>query len=224
MSVQITMAAPHDAVSLAALMSAVWPDDSADVQRIRRVLATEQHSTLLAWWDDNLIGFVDAFMTTSLDGYRRWELDLLAVHPDFCGQGIATALVQQCSAIGAAQGTEWVRALTRQDNAAVHRVFEKCGYQNMAQLYVLAVADGYGTQAGLCPGCVPVETLTYAGVWFEGTLDRTHLETARQTTPQGNICGVLIPTGHDVLDSSTTSGYTVVGNYQWWKRSYQAHL
>lgn len=217
MSLRVKSATPFDAAHIAALMQATWPDDSADVQRITRVLAAGQHSTLIGWLDDTPIGFADAFMSTSLDGTRRWELDLLAVHPDFRGRGIAAALVSQCTDIGAQQGAAWVRALTRQDNIAVHRVFAKCGYQVEMEQCVLAIADGIGQIYRPCAGCVPVETLTYSGAWFEGKLDPVALGAARRVTPQGDICGVLIPPGNGILSDLTGLGYTRIGEYRWWK-------
>ncbi len=220
MSLRVKAAAPFDAAHIAALIQATWPDDNADEQRITRVLAAGQHSTLMAWLDDTPVGFVDAFMSTSLDGYRRWELDLLAVHPDFRGRGIAAALVNQCTDIGAEQGSAWVRALTRQDNVAVHRVFAKCVYQDAAHQYVLAIADGIGQIHGPCAGCVPIETLTYSGVWFEGALDPVALDAARRAIPQGDICGVLIPSGHNSLSDLTGLGYTCIGEYRWWKHAF----
>lgn len=57
-------------------------------------------------------------MTYTLEGLARWEVDLLAVHPDFRGKGIAAQLVSPITKTGKARGANFARGLVEVENMA----------------------------------------------------------------------------------------------------------
>ena len=86
-----------------------------------------------------LIGFVDAFSTVSARGMLRWEVDLLGVHPDHRGKGIAQSLVREVLQQGKDAGINEARALVHIDNRASTNTFLRCGFElddAIQQLYV----------------------------------------------------------------------------------------
>lgn len=221
MMFDIRPAAPHDAKTVAALMRAAWPDDDVDVPRVKQILAGGQHSTLIAWVGQAPAAFVDAFLTISAEGVRRWELDLLATAPEFRGRGAAGVLVSACEAAGRASGAALVRALTREDNIPVHRVFARADYHTDGILRVLAVADALAgeTPPAADAAIIPVQTLTYGGGWVEGNITPERLQAARQGLTAGEISGVLVPVEREIIPTLESNGYSVLGVYSWWIKS-----
>jgi GNAT superfamily N-acetyltransferase len=90
---EIRRATAADAPAISSVKAAVWPGDAVDSGRIARVIASESHATHVAVCNGAVVGFVDGFPTISCDGLCRWEVDLLAVRPDFRGQGIGVQLI-----------------------------------------------------------------------------------------------------------------------------------
>lgn len=59
---------------------------------------------------------------------RVYVIHLLAVHPEFFGRGVATALLDHACRTGREQGIEAVRLDVYEQNYSAIRLYEKCGF------------------------------------------------------------------------------------------------
>jgi ribosomal protein S18 acetylase RimI-like enzyme len=115
-----------DAQGLMAVERAVFDESPYDARQVRTLLADSSQRAWLATVGKAVAGFVMAFPTTSLKGLT-WEIDLLAVHPDWRGRGLATPLVQAAWAHGARVAPR-ARAAVAADNKASARSFARAGF------------------------------------------------------------------------------------------------
>ena len=88
------------------------------------------------------------------DVYRQvdWQLPfetpavvihILAVHPDFFRQGVASALLDYAAEFGRSHGARTVRLDTYEENTAACRLYERCGFRKMARID-LGLEEIYG--------------------------------------------------------------------------------
>ena len=127
-SFEVQKAHRNNANGIGEVIKTVWPDSDVNVKRIENVLDDPVHSTIVAVLDGDLAGFVDGFMTTSVNGIRRWEVDLLAVRPDYQRRGIASVLVQASTNEGRARGAAVARGLVAVNNVGSQKSFSHCGF------------------------------------------------------------------------------------------------
>ncbi len=221
----IRRAGPDDAPALAAVHAACWPAERMSLEHVARALALPDRVTLVAETGGILVGFVDGFLTTGADGKRRWEVDLLAVHPAMRGRGVGRKLITACTAAGATFSPVCIRALIRVDNIASQRAFAAAGFApapTLCRLLVSATGSDRGQE--LPPGghLVPVVTLTYRGVWIEGTLSAEAFAAASAIRARRgwDVAGCVIPLAQgEALRAAGEAGYTVVGDFAWWLRA-----
>jgi ribosomal protein S18 acetylase RimI-like enzyme len=90
----------------------------ADAKRIAVLLTKPERITYVAESQGHVVAFVDAFLTLSAVGVRHWEVDLLAVHPDFQRRGFACQLIDIITSSGQDMGAVLTRALVHVDNQA----------------------------------------------------------------------------------------------------------
>jgi ribosomal protein S18 acetylase RimI-like enzyme len=204
-----------DAPALAQLIRATGLDDNPDPERIARVILESNHVTLVGPAGDHLTGFVDGFTTVASDGTLRWEVDLLGVHPDHRGRGIAQALVCASVEAGRQAGASLARALVRTENLASMNTFQRCGFASLGEVCELYVSDAACPNQIVAPSdahLISVDTLTYSGVWVEGTVSIDSLRCARSVRTRfgWDMAGALIPAG-----SPAPEGFTYVGQYRW---------
>src|SRR4051812_13229825 len=122
MSIAFRRATEIDAPALASLKQTVWPQEGAvDLVHPVNALRAPAHATYVAVDNDMIIGFASGFPTRSSTGNLRWEVELLAVHPDYRGQQIGVKLVQLSTKAGHAQGAVLARGLVASDNIASQR-------------------------------------------------------------------------------------------------------
>lgn len=219
MTVDIRVMRPDDAAAVAAVIAAVWPDEPPVVERIAEVAGRADHRGWVALDSGRAVGFLDGFTTRSQEGTRRWELDLIAVHPEARGRGAARGLV--IAALEAVEGVDLIRALVRVDNTPMQRVMARTGFAiEESGPHVLMVADAdLNSHADDDALLLEVFTLTYRGVWVEGAQDLQRLITARgQAAPRGlDVAGAVIPARQTAaLKDAETAGYARVGEYDWW--------
>lgn len=219
--IDIRRAAQTDLQAVAEIKAAVWPEEKIDLEVIGGVLCSPAHFTLLAEAEGEAAGFVDAFPSLSEDGRRRFEIDLLAVHPARRRQGIARLLVEACAVEARQAGCDLARALIKTDNVASQGVFAACGYQSVEPVCDLYISREPGYEEIEPDGLylVQVETINYAGFWMESSFDRRSFLAARRRLADAKLelVGALLPSGlEDCAQAALSAGFQPVGQYRWW--------
>jgi GNAT superfamily N-acetyltransferase len=177
---------------------------------------------MVATVNGRVAGFVDGFLTLSADGVRRWEVDLLAVHPVYRNQGLASQLVMENSRAGFDMGADMARALIRLDNAGSQHTFIRCGYTCDQNEYALYVSLDTGCETGRLPSdayLIPVGTINYRGLWVEGHVSVDGLRYAQKIWARCDydLVGAVIPVSqYAAVRSAEDAGFALAGVYQWW--------
>jgi ribosomal protein S18 acetylase RimI-like enzyme len=148
-----------DAEGLLAVERATFDDSPYTPKQVQAMLmgdpqgaAREASGGQRAWLamaGDSVAGFVIAFATGSLQG-RRWEIDLLAVLPEWRGWGLATRLIRAAAAHGA-QLAHQARSVVAAGNGASAHAFAHAGFRLQPETCKLLI---YRT-AGLSPHSGP---------------------------------------------------------------------
>lgn len=207
----------QDAADLARIIELAL-GDIVDTAHIEAVLADSTRVSIVGESEGHVAGFVHGFLTQSLEGLHRWELDLLAVAPEMRGKGLGRALVEACTCAGWRLNAWMARALIAVDNFASQRAFAAAGYDCQALVHGLFVAHGsarnlHGAQPEN-PQFIAVRTLTYEGIWLEGALAHDLVSAALAIAP---LAGAVIPMNDDVRRTLlVNSGFRLIGEYQWW--------
>ena len=223
-------ATAKDAFTIAAIKAAAWPDEpSLDPSYYARVLKEPDHITLVAEVNDRVLGFVDGFLTLAADGARRWEIDLVAVHPVGRRRGLGQALVEACMKSGFENGASYARALIRVDNIASQCTFTRCGFhqeKERCQLYITMSGEDDGSSAPSDTHLIPVMTLNYCGLWVEGVRSSAAMQAASsiRARHEWDIAGAVIALlDDDALCAARVNGYKYAGDYAWWRASDSVH-
>ncbi|MGB0387076.1 MAG: GNAT family N-acetyltransferase [Ardenticatenaceae bacterium] len=228
-TITIQPATPQDALGIASVQARVWPSEQADMARITDVLQDATHTTLVALANKQVVGFVDCFETRPASGIRRWEIDLIAVDPDFHRRGVGTRLMAGANAAGHARGITVARAFVATSNIASQRTFARCGYQSdwiKRDLYICNQPPTRSTKVGrpqeIAPteGLIPVSTLRYRGWWIEErwTLERLSAAQDLLHHQESQVVGAVIPLHQPAaIQAAKQAGYFFVGQFHWWK-------
>jgi ribosomal protein S18 acetylase RimI-like enzyme len=122
----------HDAEGLLAVERATFDESPYPAEQVARMLSSGPQRAWLAMAGPQVIGFVIAFPTTGLKG-QRWEIDLLAVLPEWQGHGLATRLIRAAAASEMAtrltRAAAEARAVVATDNAPSTRAFTRAGFR-----------------------------------------------------------------------------------------------
>lgn len=217
-------ATTNDAPALVDLIRCVWPEEDPALSTIVGALGAPDHATYVAIVDGRVVGMCDGFLTLDAGGRRRWEVDLLAVHPDQRGRGLGARLIAASSAAGQARGAAYARGLIALANAPSQRAFQRNGYQAdpaVRELYVCRALAGEGPSLPADASLTPVHTLTYRGGWIEGQATEQALRAARAVgAASGWDCvGALLAEDDDLRQTAVALGFARVGAYQWWRRA-----
>lgn len=116
-----------DAHDILLVDRATFAECPYSVAQIVALLADGSQHIWLAEADGEPAGFVSAFATHTLRGLG-WEVDLLAVRPEYRRRGIARALVRMAVAGAAGSDAERSRAVVAAENHASRRAFEAAGF------------------------------------------------------------------------------------------------
>lgn len=135
-----------DVTGLLEVERATFNESPYGAEDVRAMLSTGPQQAWLAVAGDRVVGFVIAFPTHGLSG-GRWEIDVLAVHPDHSGRGLGTRLIRTAAAHGVGVARQ-ARAVVATDNPASARAFTRAGFRRSRPAYNLLI---YRTQ-GVPPG------------------------------------------------------------------------
>jgi GNAT superfamily N-acetyltransferase len=220
--VEIRAALSTDAQSIADIIKSVWPDQNPDLKQIRSALLDASHCAFVADDGGAVVGFVDCFPTVGADGRKRYELDLMAVSPSFQGQGIGKQLVEAAVATALREGVQLIRALVQIDNIASAKALARRGFETDNSVYTLNVSSQACAETYEAPDTlyiVPVETISYKGLWLENDISDAALchGQRRRTEDNVDVVGVLIPI-QQMNDDIRQLGYSQIGDYRWWTR------
>lgn len=218
-----------DVQGIATIARDVWEQDILpDVYR-----AHVEEDTCALWVateHGQVAGFASAFLTVVADR-RRWEIDLVAVRPASQGRGLGTRLVRRVTEAGQPYAVSLSRALIRVDNVPSQRAFESVGFTSDRRRHRLLLwspepADDATPYAGPVT-LVPVDALTYRGLWIEDLTSvpaeeqRRAVKAARSIIAQENRLntGALIPIDAEhPLPSDLRHQATMQGEYHWFIR------
>jgi ribosomal protein S18 acetylase RimI-like enzyme len=134
-----------DVMGLLEVERATFNESPYGAEDVRAMLSTGPQQAWLAIAGDKVVGFVIAFLTHDRSG-ARWEIDVLAVHPDYSGRGLGTRLIRTAAAHGVGIARR-ARAVVATDNPASARAFARAGFRGSLGAYNLLI---YRTQ-GLSP-------------------------------------------------------------------------
>jgi ribosomal protein S18 acetylase RimI-like enzyme len=127
----------EDAEGLLLVERATFDESPYPPAEVQAMLAEGQQHAWLARAGDEVVGFVVAFATQGLSG-PCWEVDLLAVHPDWAGQGVATRLIRSASAYGAGVARR-ARAVVARENEGSAGAFMRAGFHPRPKAYELFI-------------------------------------------------------------------------------------
>jgi ribosomal protein S18 acetylase RimI-like enzyme len=227
--ITLRKATPADVPGIAAVVHAVWEQDVLpDVCEAQT--RCQACALYVAAEGDNRAGFVSTFLTVDKDGRRRWEVDLLAVRPASRGQRLGQRLVEAVCADERARGVSLTRAAVHTDNAASQRTFENAGFTTDGEVHKLLIwtptRDAGPIIYGGSVTVVPVDTLTYRGLWLEGLTaynvdqdeQRSAVQMARSIIAwEGrHNTGAMIPAiGSHRLAPDLEESAKMIGKYHW---------
>jgi ribosomal protein S18 acetylase RimI-like enzyme len=169
--IEIREAIPADIPGIAAVVRDIWGQDI-----LPDVCTAQIDRDACALWvtaeGEDIAGFISAFLTLDRKGTRRWEIDLLAVRRASQGQRLGQRLVEAACQDAEALHIPVARAAVRVDNAASRKTFQNAGFTTDGEIHKLllwtpAASNGPSIYGGGVT-FVPVDTVTYRGLWLEG--------------------------------------------------------
>ena len=136
-------------------------------------ISSPEHQGFVAVGAGEVVGFLSAFLVSS--PIPRWEIDLIIVHSANQGKGIGTSLIQEALTYGTHLGVHLAKASIRIYNYASQRAFSKVGFTTDAQVRSLLLwnplAFKFVVSVPETVYFIPVDTLTYRGLWIEGFVE-----------------------------------------------------
>jgi len=116
-----------DAEGLLAVERATFDESPYTPEQVRAMLVEGPQRAWLAVQDEGVAGFAIGFPVAGLHG-SWWEVDLLAVHPDWRGRRLGHRLIEAAMAHGAGVARK-ARALVADDNGASEQAFLRAGFR-----------------------------------------------------------------------------------------------
>lgn len=207
-----------DADRIAQIIIATF-DEPAFIPQIETCIQNDNFSTYIVEVDDIVVGFVFGFITTSMIGQKRRELDLLAVHPDYQGQGAGTALIQRF--ISDDTPASEIRALIAVGNFRMEKALTRLGFTSEDQICALYITSESNTNSVFFPTqshSIPVITMTYNGIWLEGLINDQAIQAAlSHKNAPSDIIGAVIPISDETgIQALKTASFDLVKQYRRW--------
>lgn len=117
----------EDAKGLLAVERTTFNECRYTARQLQAMLTRGSQRAWLAIEDGEPCGFVVAFPISSLEGVW-WEIDLVAVHPDWEGQGVGRELIRTAATAGEHLGCQ-ARAVVSAENVRSARAFASAGFR-----------------------------------------------------------------------------------------------
>lgn len=228
----IHQAAPEDIAGIATVVREVWQRE-IDLDLCRSQIEDNSSAIWVASEELTIAGFVSSFLTVEGEGMCRWEVDLLAVRQTGRGQRLGQKLVEATWTDVWKHQARLARAAVRVDNIASQRTFRRAGYTTDGRVHKLLVWSPEPVEGQIvCPKGVtflPVDTLTYRGLWLEGLTSAGVCDNTQQwavkaaralIAQQGRVnTGALIPIEDEhCLADDLRAIATIQGEYHWWRK------
>lgn len=220
MPISLRPAIPQDAQAIAKIIDLAFHEEANSAQ-IQKLIVNNKHHTLIAA-SNKVLGFIDGFITITQDGTKRLELDLLAIHPDFTGQGIGKQLIGTFTEN--IQDVDLIRALVAVNNIPMHHAMTATGYQLDQQTRALYISSDSAekTEKPAEAHLIPVETFTYSGIWVEGEISKDAIAAAqyqRQKFSFDVVGAVISNANSEAIQLVQSAGFEYVKGFQWWAKT-----
>lgn len=218
-----------DATGIIEVIKTVW---GIDAPHAHHLIENKKQLAWTAVEHGQVVGFVSSFLTSVIGGVRRWEVDLLAVLPSAQGKGLGQKLIEATTQDARTYRVKFARGLVRTDNVPAQKTFESAGYTTSGKIYNLYVWPPQQADSPIIPrstvSILPIDTLTYRGVWVEGLEGQLVSEAERMAGIAAaralayregrDHASALVPV--DVhLPENAVMDASLQGQYQWWRRS-----
>lgn len=221
METRVRAATLNDAEKIAEIIQLAF-EELSSIEQVRLCIQQATHTTYVAEVDNGVVGFVFGFITTALDGTKRRELDLQAVHPNYQGRGIGTKLIQHFT-----QDTtpaDCIRALIAIGNTRMEKALTNFSYQAGEQISALYVtSQSYKLGKIIIPShshLIPVTTMTYNGIWIEGKVTKQAINAALNSKKRGNdVVGAVVPISDDAaIQALKSADFDFIKHYRRWMK------
>ena len=229
----VRLACPDDAEAIHLILQETW-GDSLLFDVFMDHVSSPDHQVFVAVDADEVAGFLSAFLV--LSPVPRWEIDLIVVRSTSRGKGIGTSVIEEALTYGSNLGVPCAAASIRVDNYASQRAFSKAGFITDAQARSLFLWDPLTCEC--VPDVpetvhlIPVDTLTYRGLWIEGFIEsQLPLKAQRDVIHAAQNCifhedrlntGLFMPDSfkHALAPDLLTTA-TDFGQYHRWEYTYK---
>jgi N-acetylglutamate synthase-like GNAT family acetyltransferase len=225
---ELREATPVDIPGIAAVVDEVWEQEILpDVCEAQ--IESDTATLWVATEGEDVVGFISAFLTAGQHGKRRWEVDLLAVRFASHGQRLGQKLVETICQDAKARSAHIARAAIRIDNVASQKTFRNAGFATDWEVHKLFLwipaVEGPNIYSGDIT-FVPVDTVTYRGLWLEGLTSARASERERRSAVnmarsiiawEGRLnTGAMIPASQEHrVPFDLREAATVHGKFYW---------
>lgn len=227
------LAEQEDAPQINKIIEQCFQEETNERQLQAGLSHGADRAVTLAVDDGEIVGFVAGFTTTSPEGVQRWEIDLLAVRPGHQGQGVGRQLINASFELGRRSGAVLARALIQENNAASQRAFVSQGFiasEPMVMYRWQPTTDEttiarFNVITEPHPSIIPVNTLTYRGLWLEGDLTEKIIQTAKQRMfvikEQLSAVGTIVPRRQtDTIHLLEHCHFQEINSYRFWQKRF----
>ena len=170
----IRLANSDDAQAIHRILQETW-GESLLFDVFTAHVSSSDHPVFVAVDGGEIAGFLSAFLVPNPT--PRLEIDLIIVRSKSQGKGIGTSLIAEALAYGSHLGVQWAKASIRIDNYPSQGAFSKTGFVTDAQVRSLFLWEPldceFATNIPKTIHLIPVDTLTYRGLWIEGFIEPT---------------------------------------------------
>ena len=168
----VRLAQPNDAEAIQRILQETWGESLLFDVFIDHISSPE-HQVFVAVEAGEVVGFLAAFLIP--EPISRWEIDTIIVRATSRGKGIGASLIEKTLIYGSHLGVRWAKASIRVNNHASQRAFSKVGFTTDAQVLSLLLWDPLACESATNVvedvRFIPVNALTYRGLWIEGFIE-----------------------------------------------------